>query len=89
MFHAFMSGGVFVSAIAAALFFLRFWKDSGDRFFLFFSFAFALIGIERLPLVFLYDPRDTRGFVYLLRLSAFLIILFAIWVKNNGRTKKG
>jgi hypothetical protein len=64
----------------AALFFLRFWKRSGDVLFLFFSAAFALLGVERL-VVFFGEQVEFEG--YLIRLSSFILILIAIGQKNR------
>lgn len=81
--NSFLSGGVFVAALLSALYFLRFWKETKDIFFLLFSFSFLLMGLERVPIFFGGTPGDTYGLLYLFRLSAFLLILFAIWSKNR------
>ncbi|MEO8164969.1 MAG: DUF5985 family protein, partial [Betaproteobacteria bacterium] len=31
----------------ASIFFLRFWKSTGDRFFMFFTFSFLIEGVNR------------------------------------------
>lgn len=80
----FLSGAVFMAACVSALFFLRFWKESRDRFFLLFAFAFVLFGIERLPFLALALGTDARGSIYLLRLFAYIVILGAILDKNRG-----
>lgn len=70
---------------ACSLFFLRFWKKTADKFFLAFAFAFLALGLERLVLAF-FSPRDEfRPFVYLIRLSAFLLVIVAIAVKNQTK----
>ena len=33
-------GAISMASLIAGLFFLRFWKDTGDRFFLFFAVSF-------------------------------------------------
>ncbi len=40
-------GAVIMGDVLAALFFVRFWKMTGDRFFLFFSASFLAIAISR------------------------------------------
>lgn len=80
----FLSGAVFIAAIISALFFLRYWRDSGERFFIFFSLAFVLLGIERLPLLLFVGDKDTHASVYLIRLCAFILILGAIIDKNRA-----
>jgi len=83
----FLSGSIFAAALISALFFLRFYKDSGDRFFLLFSLAFLLLGIERLPLLLVAANSDTRGSIYIFRLCAYIVILCAIFYKNRARSK--
>jgi hypothetical protein len=39
----FIGGGIMVAALAVALFFVRSWRRTGDRFFLLFALAFALL----------------------------------------------
>lgn len=66
----------------AALFFLKFWKKSGDLFFVWFSAAFGLLGIERLVALF-GDQAEFEG--YVIRLCAFVLILIAIIQKNRAK----
>lgn len=80
----FLHGGIFVAALIIALFFLRFWRETMDRFFGFFAVAFFLLACERLPLVLLPNPKESQPYIYLFRLTAFLVILFAIYDKNKG-----
>lgn len=88
--------GIFSGTFGVAgLFFLRFWKTSGDPFFLNFAIACWLLVIERIA-VLVCDGFATpsaytnEGFfwVYLIRLSAFAMIFFAILKKNRNVTKK-
>lgn len=80
---AFISGATFVSALAIALFFLRFWHRSGDRLFAIFALAFAVFGVNRLVLVLLGDDDENATYVYLARLGAFVLILVAIADRNR------
>lgn len=82
--NQFLSGLVFLAAGMLAVYFFRFWRETRDRFFGFFATAFALLGIERVALEFAYFPDETRSYVYLIRLLAFLIISFAIIDKNRS-----
>jgi peptidoglycan/LPS O-acetylase OafA/YrhL len=80
--NQFMQGAVVMACVMIGLFFLRFWKRSRDRLFLFFAAAFWLLGINWLALSF------TRGdepntWLYTVRLAAFLVILLGIWDKNR------
>ena len=65
------------------LFFLRFWRDTGDRLFLFFGVAYWLLASSWLVLA-IFDPTDeTRPYVYLIRLVAFCLIIVAMIDKNR------
>ena len=81
----FLSGASFVAAAAVALFFVRFWRQSGDRFFGVFALAFAVFAVNRLVLTVLDSDDESRDWVYVARLAAFLLILAAIVDKNRPR----
>ncbi len=81
----FLTGAACLGWAIAALFFLRFWRSSHDRFFLLFAASFALFAVERLVATLL-DPMDElQPYVYLIRLLAFLVLLGAIIDKNRVR----
>ena len=42
-----LAGAIAMASITIALFFLRFWRASGDRFFLYFALSFAIEGLHR------------------------------------------
>lgn len=80
----FWMGAMAAASWAAALFFLKFWHETHDRLFAFFSFAFLLLGLTRLGRVVLSDaPVEGHTFLYWIRLAAFLLILIAIIDKNR------
>jgi hypothetical protein len=81
--HDFLIGAISALAWVAALIFFRFYRQTGDRFFLCFGWAFVLEGAHRIPEVF--GTSDDNPFVYLVRLGAYLLILYAIWQKNRAR----
>jgi len=82
MMVAFYSGASALECLVAGLFFLRFWRRTGETLFLAFAFAFWLLaGNAALP-VLLGQPAQMHGEVYLLRLAAFLLIILAILAKN-------
>jgi hypothetical protein len=61
------------------LFFVRFWRSSRDRLFLFFAIAFALLGIIWASLAVVHWV--------LVRLIAFLLIIVVVIDKNRrGRS---
>ena len=83
MLH-FLWGATSMGAWTAALFFLRFWRQTRDRFFLAFALAFVLFAVNWLGLVFFAPQTEARTWMYLVRLGAFVIILLAIWDKNRS-----
>lgn len=82
---AFLNGAIFFGFLVAGLFFVRFWRETGDRFFLLFGIAFWLQAGVRLGLSAF--GGDERLYLYLLRLAAYLLILVAIAQKNVGRAE--
>lgn len=86
MLNSFLSGSIVLAAWTIALFFFRFQKSTGDRLFGFFAVAFGLLGLERMSIEFM--PGAFRSWVYLIRLLAFLLILFAIFDKNRKEKKR-
>ena len=82
MFH-FLSGAVTFGFLVAALFFLGFWKRTGDSLFLAFATAFGLLGLAQAILALANIPVEERSWVYLLRLAAFSLIIVSIFVKNR------
>lgn len=80
-----LSGAIGAGSLVVALFFLRFWRTTRDRFFLFFAMSFALEAINRLMLGFLSGATEDRPGYYLIRLLAYALILMAIIDKNRPR----
>jgi uncharacterized membrane protein len=75
-----ISGILVAGYSVAALFFLRFRRETGDRLFLVFSIAFALLAVQRLALAL---TTRSETLIYGLRLLAFVLILAAIIDKNR------
>jgi hypothetical protein len=72
----------------AGLFFIRFWRETGDRLFLLFGAAFWLLSLSWLALA-VFDPTDeTRPYVYAIRLLAFGLIILATIDKNRPRSQR-
>ena len=82
---SFLSGAITFGFVIAGLFFLRFWKRTGDSLFIAFALAFFLLALNQALLVFTNIPVEERSALYLIRLSAFAIILGSIWAKNRKR----
>jgi len=69
----------------ATLFFLRFWQRTRDRLFLAFSVAFLLLGLNQAIVILANIPVEDRSPIYLLRLAAFGIIIWAVIQKSRDR----
>ena len=79
----FLMGATAMGCWVAMLFFLRFWRDSGDPLFGMFSASFLLLGLARLGLVMMHEPGQSESYFYWVRLVAYLLILIAIVNKNR------
>lgn len=85
-----LGGAVAMASVVASLFFLRFWRDSKDRLFLHFSFAFAALAVNWLGLSQSPSGPETEVSVFLPRLVAFLSIIIAVVDKNRqARRSRG
>jgi peptidoglycan/LPS O-acetylase OafA/YrhL len=80
----FLSGAVTMGFVIAAVFFLRFWRRTRDRFFLAFAVAFALLALNQALAAWLGNADERVGYTYLLRVLGFVIILAGIVDKNLG-----
>jgi hypothetical protein len=82
--YDFLSGAVAFGFLVCALFFLRFWRRTRDELFIAFALAFGLLGAVQAALALSSIPTEERAPIYLFRLLAFVIILFAIFRKNRA-----
>jgi hypothetical protein len=82
--YDFLSGFVSCGFVVTGLFFLRFWRRSGDGLFVWFAIAFWLLGAGQTILTLSGIPMEERSSIYLIRLAAFLVILFAVVRKNRA-----
>jgi hypothetical protein len=80
---AYFAGLFTAASLVAALFFLRFWKRSGDSLFLCFALAFVLLAANNALSGFI--GGDEYPAIYLLRLAGFALIIFGILRKNLAR----
>jgi len=80
---AVLQGAVGMASGVAALFFLRFWRQTRDSFFLIFAAAFAIDALARFVLGFAELSEETQPLVYGARLITFGLIIFAIIRKNR------
>ena len=80
-----LMGAVAMASFVATLFFLRFWTQTRDPLFLFFSSAFALDTFSRIALAMSHPSDELEPFYYLARLAMFGLIIAAIVQKNRPR----
>jgi len=66
------------------LLFLRFWRDTRDRFFALFALAFWALTLNYVGLAVTDPPHEARTLFYLVRLVAFVLIIAAIVDKNRS-----
>ena len=83
---AMLSGAVSVGWLVAGLFFLRFWRQTRDSFFLYFTAAFWLEAASRLVAAFLLSTSEDEPILYVVRLVSYGLVIAAIWQKNRPRT---
>lgn len=81
----FVAGVLTTGYFIAGLFFLKFWRRTRDSLFLTFACAFALMAVNQAVPALFGIPDEALGGVYLLRLAAFLLIIWAILRKNLAR----
>lgn len=80
--HQLLAGAVAMGSLTIALFFLRFWRTSRDRFFLYFALSFAIEGLHRAYTALQLETGESSPVHYLIRLAAYTLILWAIVEKN-------
>ena len=85
----FLLGATTMGCLTVAVFFVRFWRSTGDRFFALFALAFATFAANRFVLLFLDEGDEARTAVYVVRMLAFLLIIAAIVDKNRARAPAG
>ena len=77
-------GGIAIASFVAGLFFLRYWRSTRDRFFLFFTLAFWIEAANRFDMALTDSWNEGDSPVhYLVRLVTYGLILVAIWDKNR------
>ena len=82
MISSFIAGCIFCGFLVVAGHFLKFWRTTRDKFFLYFTIAFLLLGFERIC-VSLYIGAETLSYIYIIRLIAACFIIVAIVHKNR------
>jgi zinc transporter ZupT len=88
MIYAFISGLIAMGCWVIGLFFFDAWSNTRDRLFGIFAASFWILGFERVLPVIIQSTSERHILQYLVRLAAFLLLLYAIIDKNIGRTPK-
>ncbi len=78
-----LAGAIAVASLLASLFFLRFWRQTQDRFFLYFALSFLIEAANRVALGVLWIVDEDGAVFYGVRIVAYGLILLAIWQKNR------
>ncbi|MGY3618359.1 DUF5985 family protein [Bradyrhizobium sp. USDA 10063] len=82
-----LSGAVAMASLAVTLFFLKFWRQTWDTFFLLFALAFGIDALARVVLGLTSLSGEFEPFPYCTRLITFALIISAIVIKNRVRGK--
>lgn len=77
-----ITGMIAMGSLIIGLFFLRFWRNTRDRFFLYFALSFGIEGVHRIVTTMTFDEHEESPLHYLVRLLAYGLILWAILEKN-------
>lgn len=87
MMNEMLAGAIAALSLVAGFVFLRFWRSTHDRFFLFFAASFLIEGLNRIILGITGELNENLPVYYLVRLLAYGLILYAVIDKNRVRKK--
>jgi uncharacterized membrane protein HdeD (DUF308 family) len=85
----FMSGAFMLASAAVALFFLEYWRKTGERLFAILGLAFMTFAVERIFLAYIPASYEGRHWIYLARFFAFILIIAGIIDKNRSPRRGG
>jgi hypothetical protein len=80
----FLLGALCMGFAIASLFFARFYQHTKDRFFGFLTAAFAIMAANQVALQYFGEASEHNSWLYIVRLSAFVLLLLGIWDKNRS-----
>ncbi|MGQ3053605.1 MAG: DUF5985 family protein [Roseateles sp.] len=78
-------GGIAAGCFVVGLAFLRYWRSTRDRFFLFFMLSFWIEAANRVHMAMTASWNEGDPVHYMVRLLAYALIVVAIWDKNRPR----
>jgi len=82
----FLQGAITLACFAIGIKFLKYWRLSRDRFFVWFAVAFWMFAAGWVLRAFAPDIGENNYLVFLPRLAGFLTILIGILDKNRRST---
>jgi hypothetical protein len=82
--QGFLLGMLTAFSASISLFFLKFFRESRDRLYLFFSAAFGVLTFDWLARALLSPRHESQHYLFLIRLLAFLLIIAGIAAKNRS-----
>ncbi len=85
--YVMLLGGTAALCLVAGMFFLRYWRSSGDRFFFFLMASFWTEAANRVHMGWVVSQHEDSPLHYGVRLLSYGLILLAIWDKNRPRGK--
>jgi len=80
-------GAIAMASLVISTVFIRYWRNTGDRFFLYFALSFAIEGAHRIYSSMARSMNEESALHYVIRLIAYGLILWAIIEKNWPRSK--
>jgi uncharacterized membrane protein HdeD (DUF308 family) len=81
----FLLGAMAMACAVAGLIFLRHYRTTRDRLFLWFALSFFMEAVNRTAFGLSAAPQEAEPFYYGVRLLSYLLILWAIFEKNLSR----
>jgi uncharacterized membrane protein HdeD (DUF308 family) len=79
-----LQGATAMGGLVIGVFFFRFYRQSRDTLFALFGAAFWLLAVNNIALGLTDASAESRVYIYMLRLVAFLLIIVAIVQKNRS-----
>jgi hypothetical protein len=80
--HPLLLGALAMATLAVAVIFLRYWRDSGDRLFLYFALSFFVQSVNRVALS-VANANEAYPWHYFIRFIAYMLIVAGILHKNR------
>ena len=79
----FLNGVAACACLVTVTVFLKTWRQTADRLFLWFALAFAFFAANWMAVSLLHPADEARHWFYVLRLIGFIMILAAVVDKNR------